>query len=160
VHGQRPTPPTAPAGQASEAPRPAPTPRFQPLLDPQGLIREDAFIPTPTLSEADRRYADIDGMRMKTLVDDIVAISRRSRDDGNKYWGRIAGTKYEVMTGDVVEAKFKSLGLSDIHRKEFDLAPQWFPIDWSLTAVGLGKTQTFHTLLPALSSVPTNGEVD
>ena len=145
---------------AAPAPRPRPAPLLQPLLDPQGLIREEAFIPTPPLAEADRRYADIDGHRMKALVNDFVAISRRSRDDGNKYWGRIAGTKYEQMTGDVIEAKFKSLGLSDVHRTEFDLAPQWFPVDWGLTAVSSGKTQTFKTTLPALSSVPTAGELD
>ena len=150
---QRPAAPPA-------APAPRRAPLVQPLLDPQGLIREDAFLPTPPLSEADRRYADIDGHRMKALVNDFVAISRRSRDDGNKYWGRIAGTKYEQMTGDLVEAKFKGFGLTDIHRQEFDLPPQWFPLDWGLTAVGTGKTQTFKTLLPALSSVPTNGELD
>jgi len=157
VHGQQPQrSPTQPTA----APQGRGVPAFQPLLDPQGLIREEAFIPTPALSAADRKYADIDGLRMKALVNDVVAISRRSRDDGNQYWGRIAGTKYERMTGDVVEAKFKSLGLSDVHRKEFDLQPQWFPIDWSLSASGGGKTQTFKTLLPALSSVPTKGEVD
>jgi len=155
IHGQQ--APAQPARGAAPAPRPAPP---QPLLDPQGSIREDAFLPTPPLAEADRRYADIDGRRMKTLVNDIVAVSRRSRDDGNKYWGRIAGTKYEQMTGDVIEAKFKSLGLSDIRRQEFDLQPQWFPIDWSLSATGNGKTQSFKTLLPALSSVPITGEMD
>ena len=157
VHAQQ---PQSGAAQPAAPPRPAPAPAFQPLLDPQGLIREEAFLATPPLSEADRKYADISGPRMKTIVNDAVAISRRSRDDGNKYWGRIAGTKYEQMTGDLIEAKFKSFGLSDVHRKEFDLAPQWFPVDWSLTASGSGKTQTFKTLLPALSSVPTSGELD
>jgi hypothetical protein len=150
VHGQQPP----------QAPRPAPAPQSQPLLDPRGLIREEAFIPTPALTGDDRRFADIDGRRMKATVNDVVAISRRSRDDGNKYWGRISGTKYEVMTADLIEAKFRSLGMADIHRKEFDLAPSWFPIDWSLAASGAGKTQTFKTLLPALHSVPIPGELD
>jgi hypothetical protein len=151
VHAQQPG--TAPAAR----PRPVPV---QPLLDSQGNIREDVFLPTPPLAAADQRYGDIEGRAMKGLVNEFVAISRRSRDDGNRYWGRIAGTKYEQMTGDLVEAKFKSLGLVDVHRKEFDLAPQWFPLDWHLTATGAGKTQTFKTLLPALSSVPTPGELD
>ena len=139
---------------AQQAPRP------QPLLDPSGVVREDAFAPTPALTGTDRQYADITGDRMKAIVNDVVAISRRSRDDGNKYWGRISGTKYEVMTADLIEARFNSLGMTEIHRKEFDLPPQWFPIDWSLTATGGGKSQTFATLLPALSSVPTGGSLD
>src|SRR5215510_6747358 len=119
----------------------------QPLLDSGGRIREDVFVPGPSLQDTDQVYGDITGARMKTMVNDVVTISRRSRDDGNRYWGRIAGTKYEAMTGDLIEAKFKSLGLVDIHRKEFDLAPQWFPLDWHLSATGAGKTQTFKTLL-------------
>jgi hypothetical protein len=100
---------------------------------------------------------------MKALVNEVVAISRKSRDDGNKYWGRIAGTKYEAMTADLIEAKFRKLGLQDIHRPEFTLPPQWFPTDWNLTASGGGKTLTFPTARPALgaAAIPPSGlEVD
>ncbi len=165
VDGQQsPAQSSAPPRQAPAAPPaqrgPRPIPRFQPLLDPEGRVRDESFLPTPTLAASDRKYADIDGRRMKTLVNDVVAISRRSRDDGNKYWGRISGTKYEAMTGDLIEAQYRSLGMADIHRKEFNLPPTWFPIDWSLVADGAGKAQTFKTLLPALHSVPIAGELD
>ena len=140
---------------AAEAPRaPRPTPAYQPLLDAERRVREEAFLPGQPLTDATRVYADIEGRKMKALVNEVVAISRRSRDDGNKYWGRIAGTKYEAMTGDWVEGKFKALGMQDIHRVEFDLRPQWFPLDWSFTATGGGKTMTFKTLLPASGSAP------
>ena len=33
------------------------------------------------------------------------------------------------MTQDWVETGFRELGLTDIHRPEFDLPPQWFPTD-------------------------------
>jgi len=151
---------TALGQQESGSATPRRPPAVQPLLDSGGRIREDVFVPGPALRDTDRVYGDITGARMKTMVNDVVAISRRSRDDGNRYWGRIAGTKYEAMTGDLIEAKFKSLGLTDVHRKEFALRPQWFPIDWNLTAIQGGKTQTFKTTLPAISSVPTNGELD
>ncbi len=154
---QQPPAPQAPQAGTTRAPRPIPT--YQPLLDGQGRVREEAFVPGPSLAEADRVYADIDGGRMKGIVNEVVAVSRRSRDDGNRYWGRIAGTKYEAMTGDLLEAKFKSLGMADIHRKEFDLRTQWFPTDWSVTASGGGKTQTFKTLNPATGSRPIDGEL-
>jgi len=92
---------------------------------------------------------------MKALVDEIVAISLKSRDDGNRYWGRIAGTKYETMTGDLVESKFRRLGLTDIHRPEFSLPPQWVPSDWDFTATAGGTTLKFNSLLPALGSAST-----
>ena len=69
---------------------------------------------------------------MKEWLNEVVAFSRQSRDDGNRYWGRISGTQYELMTADWTDEKFRSLGLENIHRQEFELGPQWTPIDWSL----------------------------
>ena len=134
--------------------QPAAAPQRQPLLDGKGYVREDAYSPAP-LPESERAYANIDGAHMKSIVNEIVAISRKSRDDGNKYWGRIAGTKYEAMTADLIEAKFRKLGMVDINRPEFPLPPQWFPTDWDLTATGGGQTLTFKTALPALGSATT-----
>src|SRR5262249_44266416 len=126
----------------------------QPLLDSAGHIRDEAYIPAP-LPESARAYADISGTKMKALVEEIVGISLKSRDDGNNYWGRIAGTKYETMTGDLLEAKFRKLGLTDIQRPEFRLPPQWVPKDWDLSVTAGGKTLKFSSLLPALGSGST-----
>ena len=134
--------------------QPAVAPQRQPLLDAKGYVREDAYI-RHALPEAERAYAAINGAEMKAIVNEIVAISRKSRDDGNKYWGRIAGTKYEAMTADLLEAKFRKLGMVDINRPEFALPPQWFPTSWDVTASGGGQTMTFGSLLPALGSAPT-----
>src|SRR5262245_65375800 len=101
---QRPAPQTG-ASAAAQPRSPRPAPAYQPLLDAERRVREEAFVPGLPLSEADRVYASIEARKMKALVNEVVAISRRSRDDGNKYWGRIAGTKYEAMTGDWVESK-------------------------------------------------------
>jgi hypothetical protein len=126
----------------------------QPLLDANGHVRDESYIPARSPDSA-RAYADIDGAKMKALVEEIVAISLRSRDDGNRYWGRIAGTKYETMTGDLVESKFRKLGLTDVHRPEFSLPPQWVPSDWDFTATAGGTTLRFNSLLPALGSAST-----
>ena len=134
--------------------QPAAAPQRQPLLDAKGYVREDAYIPAP-LPESERAYARIDGTKMKALVNEVVAISRKSRDDGNKYWGRIAGTKYEAMTADLLEAKFRKLGMVDINRPAFTLPPQWFPTDWEVTASGGGQALTFASVLPALGSKAT-----
>src|SRR3954452_15312037 len=129
-------------------------PMRQPLLDASGHVREEAYIPAP-MPDSERAYAHINGAQMKALVNEIVAISRKSRDDGNKYWGRIAATKYEAMTADLLEAKFRKMGMVDINRPEFTLPPQWFPTGWDVTASGGGQSLTFSSLLPALASAPT-----
>ena len=127
-----------------------------PLMDSSGYIRDDAYPAPPPIPAADQAYAKLDGVHLKKdFMMPIMDISLKSRDDGNKYWGRIAGTKYEQMTSDLIQANFRKLGLVDVHQQEFPLPPQWFAIDWNVTAEGAGKTLTFKSLNPAVGSEPT-----
>ena len=125
----------------------------QPLVDEAGVVRESAYDHLRrVLSGEDEVYASIDGRRLKRWLEEVVAYSRRSRDDGNRYWGRISGTKYEVMAADWTERHFRRLGMTDIHRVQFDLGPQWFPLDWSLTAAAAGKKLDFPSANPGMGS--------
>ena len=120
------------------------------LLDAHGEVRDDAFnYIRMALSGGDLVYGAIEGQHIKELMNEVVAFSHQSRDDGNKYWGRIAGSKYEAMTTDWLQEKFRALGMENIHRVSFDLGPQWTPRDWSLTATGTGGTLTFSSAYPA-----------
>jgi hypothetical protein len=125
----------------------------QPLIGADGTVREDAYDHLRrVLSGPDRVYADIEGSRLKAWLNEVVSISRQSLDDGNRYWGRISGTKYEVMTADWTERHFRRLEMQDIHRVDFDLRPQWFPVDWSLTAASGGQKLSFESANPATGS--------
>ncbi len=132
-------------GQAP--PRGPITPHSYPLDD-------DHYVRFP-LPAAEQAYARIDGAHVKQYVNEITAISRKSRDDGNQYWGRISGTKYDDMAEAWVEGKFKEFGLQNVRRQYFDLPPQWFPTKWQVTASGAGKTLTLSTVRPAARSVAT-----
>ena len=133
----------------------------QPLVDEAGVVRESAYDHLRrALSGEDEVYANIDGSRLKRWLEEIVAFSRRSRDDGNRYWGRISGTKYEVMAADWTERHFRRLGMTDIHRVEFELGPQWFPLDWSLTAAGAGKQLEFASANPGMGSASLPGTLE
>ena len=79
------------------------------------------------LPPGEQAYGKIDGAHIKQYVNEITGIARQSRDDGNQYWGRISGTKYDDMAETWVEGKFKAAGLQNIRRQYFDLPPQWFP---------------------------------
>ncbi|HEV3062547.1 MAG TPA: M28 family peptidase [Vicinamibacterales bacterium] len=107
------------------------------------------------LPPGEQAYARIDGPHLKQYVNEITAISRRSRDDGNQYWGRISGTKYDDMAEAWVEGKFKAFGLQSIRRQYFDLPPQWFPTKWQVTASGSGQRLVLPTVRPAARSVAT-----
>ena len=75
-------------------------------LDADENLLEEAYLRFP-LSDEDGRYASIDGRKMKDLLRQVTAISRTTRDDRTKYWGRIAGTEGEARARDWVEAKFR-----------------------------------------------------
>ena len=136
-----------PAGRGGAATRGPITPHAYPLDDAHYLRW-----PLPTAEQA---YGRIDGVHLKQYVVDITGVSRQSRDDGNQYWGRISGTKYDDMVETWVENKFKAAGLENIRRQYFDLPPQWFPTSWQVSATGGGKNLTLSTARPAARSVPT-----
>jgi hypothetical protein len=137
------------SGGAAQQPRPEQPPVKQHTFD-----LDTSYITLP-LPPSEQAYAPIEGARLKQYVNEITAVSRKSRDDGEKYWGRIAGTKYDDMIEGWVEQKFKAFGLQNVHRQYFDLPPQFFPTDWSVTATGNGKTLTFSTVRPAGRTVTT-----
>src|SRR5690348_4497090 len=58
------------------------------------------------LPAGEERYARIDGYRIKEDVQEIVAIARRSRDDGNQYWGVIAGQPYHDQVREWIGSQF------------------------------------------------------
>ena len=100
-------------------------------------------------------YSRIDGVHLKGWVEEMAAISRRSRERGDRYWGRIAGaTSDEEVEAWVVE-QFGRVGLQDVHEQPFDLAPQWFPTAWGASADN-GETRVeLLTAHPAKGSPPT-----
>jgi hypothetical protein len=116
---------------------------------------DDAHFLEWPLPAGQERYARISGARIKQAVDEITAISRQSRDAGEAYWGRISGTKYDEMTEQWVEDRFRAAGLQNVRRQWFDLPPQWFPTAWSLGATSGGKTLTFASARPGTRSAAT-----
>src|ERR1700747_3526576 len=51
------------------------------------LYLPDEAYPRFPLPPGNAAYAHVDGLKMKAVVDEIAAFSRKSRDDGNQYWG-------------------------------------------------------------------------
>jgi len=96
------------------------------------------------LPEGEESYRRIDGARLKRWVDDMTAISRRSRASGTQYWGRIAGTPSDQETEAWIQAEFERLGLENVHSQPFDLAPQWFPTSWEVSIAARGSSEGTH----------------
>ena len=113
---------------------------------------DDVYIRTP-LPASEQAYKGINGQHIRDTIKEIVAISYRSRDAGDIMWGRIPGTQSEAWTNEWVEAKFRAIGLTDIHRQPFDLPPQWFPVSYEFSVLVDGVAQPkLATVRPATGS--------
>lgn len=114
------------------------------------------------LPAADIKYAGIKADDIKKIQSDIIAISEKSKADGNQYWGRISGTHYDHMTSDYVMETFKKLGLEQVREQELDLPPQWMPKSWKVNLVAGGKTIALVSAYPFQNSAgtPNGGMVE
>ena len=106
-------------------------PLGQPLLDADGNIREDAFIHIP-LQAADQKYADIDGRWMKQVLRELIQFSQDDKNSGRLFWGINLGTEAHELSQGWAEQSFRELGLVDIYRRSFALAPIWNMKRWQI----------------------------
>ena len=137
------------AQSAPQAPPPA-----KPLY-----VLEDSYL-NWRLLPPEQAYNGIDGKHLKEFVNDQTGIARRYRDHGHpQFWGRIIGSEADAEDAQWLLEKFRKIGLSDVHEQSFDLAPQWMPQSWSVTAAGGGKTMELQSAQPTYLSpaTPTEG---
>jgi hypothetical protein len=121
------------------------------------FLPDEAYLRWP-LPAGEEAYAGVDGMAMKKQIPEITAVSRKSRDDGNQFWGRIAGTAYDRMIQDWVAQEFKAIGLEQVRRQELDMTPLWYPNSWEASfVVGDAATQ-LKTTFPITDTVGTGGK--
>ena len=83
------------AAQQAQAPA-APNP----IVGPPIVPLEESYLRWPLPASA-AAYGRIDGNRLKPYVEQLAAISRKSRDAGNQWWGRITGTPADFSGRDV-----------------------------------------------------------
>src|SRR5215831_20910859 len=79
-------------------------------------VLEDSYLKWRLLP-SEQQYASIDGRHLKDYVDDQTAISRRYRDSGHQFWGRISGTEADKENAQWLLDKFRKIGLSDVHEQ-------------------------------------------
>ena len=132
----------------------APNPLGQPMLEADGSVRDDAFIPVPLLPE-DQKYADLQADRLKQFLMEVDAISLADRDRGTVFWGRNIGTQGHKDTQDWVERHFLANGLENVHRQYFDLGPQWKPERWDITFASGGENFELESARPAEDAATT-----
>jgi hypothetical protein len=130
----------------------------QPLTGPPIFpLNEDAYLRWP-LPPSAQKYGAIDGLRLKPYVRELSAISAKSRDEGNQWWGRITGAPSHAEAQRWTADQFRRIGL-EVRLQEFELPPAWYPDSWQVTVASGGKSIGLKTAHPVLrsSGTPANG---
>jgi hypothetical protein len=123
--------------------------------DMDKLIPPDSDYPVYPLKPGQEAYADVDGYRIKEELKKFTAISLQSLDDGNQYWGRIAGTKYDHMTTELMAQEYEKLGLT-VKRIPYKEPRLWYPTHWDMSyAAEGGKSGPILTGFPTDETVAT-----
>ena len=78
-------------------------------------------------------HAGIRGSDIHAHLSDIVAITEDNRPPGEKFWGRIAGSKAERATARYLRDQFMAAGLRDVRLETVTGGAQWWPVDWQVT---------------------------
>ncbi|MCH7749766.1 MAG: M28 family peptidase [Acidobacteria bacterium] len=121
------------------------------------ILEHDA---TATVREAERSdigtpYGAIDGDHLKVYVEELTAVSRRYRDAGHQFWGRIIGTAADAENAAWMADKLRAAGVPEVRTQRFDLAPQWMPRSWSVTAAAGARAIVLRTAQPAYTTPGT-----
>jgi hypothetical protein len=132
-----------------------------PVGPPLYPLTDDNYIRFPLAASA-QQYGSIDGRTLKADLNALVAISKKSHDDGNQFWGRITGTQYDVMARQWLTERFKKIGLQT-HEEPLALPPLWFPRHWAFSVVTPKESIPLHTAQPvheSASSPPGGVELE
>src|SRR3984885_7069749 len=122
--------------------------------DMDKLAIPDSDYPEYPLKPGQEAYKDVDGYRIKELIKKFTAISLRSFDDGEQYWGRITGTKYDRMTTELMADEYSKLGLK-VTRQPFTVKKLWYPTHWEGSYATGARTNPLLTLFPINETKPT-----
>ena len=119
------------------------------------LIFDDDQYPVWPLTPEQRRYASIDGARMKRHVIELAQISLRYRDAGHKWWGCLPGTSADREGMSYMTRAFEDLGLT-VEHFPYVLPSDWRPTDWAASyRAADGSTTTLTTARPVARTKAT-----
>ena len=102
----------------------------------------------PLPANVDKSYDAINGRRLHGYVEELAAISRKYRDAGNQWWGRIPGMPSGTESQNWVKEKFKEIGVPTETVTIPD--PQDLPKSWEVSVSANGKTLKLESSQPII----------
>jgi hypothetical protein len=103
----------------------------------------------------DKSYDAIDADKLHGYVREQAAISLKSRDAGNQYWGRIAGMPSGTETQNWIKDKFKAIGVP--YETVTISAAADYPKSWGIDVSSNGKSLHLKSAFPLIDFPETAG---
>ena len=105
----------------------------------------------------DKSYDAINAEKLHGYVREQAAISRKYRDAGNQYWGRIAGMPSGTEAQNWVKDKFKAIGVP--YETVTIPASANYPKSWGIDVSSNGKTLQLKSAFPLIDFPETAGSL-
>lgn len=122
--------------------------------DMDKLIPKDSDYPVFPLKPGQEAYADVDGYKIKDIVKQITAISLKSLDAGDQFWGRVLGNKEHDEATEFMAKAWEKLGLT-VQRVDYINPTVWLPRKWEGGYITAQKSAPLLTLYPVNETVGT-----
>ena len=112
----------------------------------------------PTPPGVDKSYDAIDAAKLHGYVQEQAAISLKSRDAGNQFWGRIAGMPSGTETQNWIKDKFKAIGVP--YETVSIPASADYPKSWGIDVSSNGKSIHLKSAFPLIDFPETAGSAE
>jgi hypothetical protein len=106
--------------------------------------------------------ADLTADRLMADLNQIVSYSYRSRDAGERLWGRNAGSIWTSMAVDYVAEQFRAAGLQNVLKAAVPFVREDHPLDWHVRLLGNDSYGTGSAPVELRSAMPmgVNGGIN
>ena len=122
--------------------------------DMDKIIPPDSDYPVYPLKPGQEAYADVDGYHIKDIIKQITAISLKSLNAGEQFWGRVLGSKYHLESTEFMAKEWEKLGLK-VQRIDYVNPEVWYPRKWEGHYISGARTAPLLTLYPDNETVGT-----
>jgi hypothetical protein len=151
-----------PAAAHAQQPQPwlgVPVPAGHALPPQLSVLGGDDFRAAPaSIPAGEERHTQLEGWRVWEHLESIVGFSKRSRERGERMWGRVSGLPAAGEAAAWVATRFARAGLQDVEVQRYDGdAPMWWPDDWEVRVLAHDALGRGSRDVVLGSAVPTRG---
>lgn len=122
--------------------------------------RDEFNAPAVVLPADEPESPELRGERVRVDLATIVGFSRRSRERGDRLWGRVSGFSVGADVTAWAAEQFRAIGLADVAVQRFSASEEmWWPTSWGVTVMADSSYGPGTMDVTLASAMPTSGSM-